>query len=54
MDTIKDVEITRLIGIPSRTLQDWKNGKGWRYKVYLICKEHLAKDKNIEITTKRV
>ena len=34
---IKDIEISRQLGIPISTIQDWKNSdkKGWRYKLYL-------------------
>lgn len=38
---MKDVDITRKFGIPSRTIQDWKNtDKGnWRFKVYNFLKK---------------
>lgn len=33
---VKDVDIYREYGVPTRTLQDWKNAdkSNWRYKVY--------------------
>lgn len=37
----KDIDITKKYGIPTRTLQDWKNRTpdNWRYKVYMKMKK---------------
>lgn len=47
MDTktkkVKDIDVTREYGVPTRTLQDWKNAdkSSWRYKVYKALKSTL-------------
>lgn len=46
---MKDTELRELLGVPTRTLQDWKNKEkeNWRYKVYkllkALSKEDIAK-----------
>lgn len=47
---MKDIEITKNIGIPAQTLQDWKKSDGWRFILYnfLKRKEFIEIEKDIE------
>ncbi len=47
---MKDIEITKNIGIPAQTLQDWKKSSGWRFILYnfLKRKEFIEIEKDIE------
>jgi len=45
----KDTFIENALGIPTRTLQDWKNQEksNWRYKVYRFLKESITLEKGV-------
>lgn len=44
---MKDTELSKRFGVPTRTLSDWKKQKpdNWRYKLYLFMQETLIKEK---------
>jgi hypothetical protein len=41
-----DTDITKKIGIPVTTLQDWKKKSpdNWRYKLYTFLKSHTVEE----------
>ena len=43
---LAESDITVLLGVPSRTLQDWKktNHSNWRYKIYNLLKNHTYEE----------
>ncbi|MEN4046202.1 helix-turn-helix domain-containing protein [Sulfurimonas sp. NWX367] len=41
-DLLSDSDITRLLGVPRSTIQDWKKSPNdtWRKKLYIFLKSH--------------
>ena len=44
---MKDTDISKFFGIPSRTLASWKiaDKNNWRRKLYLFMRDRLERDK---------
>ena len=40
---VKDTDISKTFGIPTRMIQRWKEGKGYRLKIYYYLKHQTAK-----------